>query len=350
MLRSRKILAFISVLSLLHFCVAFEFWAAEQVRCSICKALIKPGSKYLTNDKGQIFCSKACFEKTLPLCSVCGRRISGAYIKGKDGKLFCSEACVSTTWPQCVLCKKRAPIGISIFSEKGQVFFCEICSAKPRCFCCGLPADCSNLDDGRTICGECLKTAVFRKDEILCLAEAVRLDMKEKLSLSTNHHIEYVVVDAKTLNAISPQEQRGVELGLFQYTEKTETTTTTKSDTWGKVKTTESTTVEKQYKIYLLAGISKKKLSEVIAHELAHDWMQEYYSGINDLKIKEGWAEYAASRMNIILKNEIMNLRMEKNPDPIYGDGFRMIKKYTEKTKDPMESLRRFFSESSREK
>jgi CRISPR/Cas system CSM-associated protein Csm2 small subunit len=84
---------------------------------------------------------------------------------------------------------------------------------------------------------------------------------------------------------------------------------------------------EESHTIYFLYGIPENKLREVAAHELAHDWMQAYYPEITDLKTKEGWAEYIASRVNILYGRAKMNLRMKQNRDLIYGGGYRMIKR-----------------------
>ena len=51
------------------------------------------------------------------------------------------------------------------------------------------------------------------------------------------------------------------------------------------------------------------------------------------IKIKEGWAEFVATLVNKTYGNSEMNKRMEVNKNKIYGDGYRMIKKYVQKHK-----------------
>jgi hypothetical protein len=53
--------------------------------------------------------------------------------------------------------------------------------------------------------------------------------------------------------------------------------------------------------------------------------MQMNYKNITDLKIKEGWAEYVASRVNSLYGRDYMNRRREENPSDIYGGGYRYI-------------------------
>jgi hypothetical protein len=80
--------------------------------------------------------------------------------------------------------------------------------------------------------------------------------------------------------------------------------------------------------VYVLYGLPRKKLIEVCGHELAHDWMQENYPKTQDSKLKEGWAEYIATRINELYDQAEMNKRMEENKDPVYGDGYRMVRDF----------------------
>ncbi|HPN85332.1 MAG TPA: hypothetical protein PK821_08365, partial [Victivallales bacterium] len=158
--------------------------------CVVCGKKIAPGAKFLRTQDSKIFCSKGCFVKTLPKCCVCGGLSDGGYLKGSDGKLYCSKACISTTWPSCMSCGEKSDMGATISSERGPSFYCERCMSKPRCFCCGLPDNCSPIADGRMICRECAKDAVQTLDEAVTLVNDVRRVMSETLRLSTEHNIE----------------------------------------------------------------------------------------------------------------------------------------------------------------
>ena len=91
--------------------------------------------------------------------------------------------------------------------------------------------------------------------------------------------------------------------------------------------------------------MSRKKFIEVASHELAHDWMQEYYPKISDLKVKEGWAQYIAWRVNKIYGNLDFNTLIEKNKDPIYGDGFRLINEKAGESDSWLENIKKYFGE-----
>ncbi len=161
------------------------------------------------------------------------------------------------------------------------------------------------------------------------LVNEVRKTMNDKLALSTDHNIFYQVVSQDKLKGKVVHDHQGVEFGLYYFEQVIEKTTTTRKSLTGKKTTgTKEKIKHEKHSIYFLFGIPEKKFREVAAHELAHDWMQENYPNITDIKIKEGWAEYVASLVNNIYGNSEMNKRMELNKNEIYGDGYRMIKKY----------------------
>ncbi|HOK04982.1 MAG TPA: hypothetical protein P5270_06565 [Victivallales bacterium] len=319
----------------------FELYSQDRLKCEFCKKVIQPGKSYIRTSDGRIFCSNACYEKSLPICAICHKPLSGKYLKGNDGKLYCSEKCLSAIWPKCYACSQKSSKGAIIDTERGKLFFCPDCFSKPKCFCCNLPLKTTILNDGRHVCEDCMKDAIIDIKTAEKLMNEVRGLIAEKLKLKTEHLIEYELVDQKTLDTLSPKNQTGMELGLFRYIEETETITTNQN---GK-KISESSKVSKTYKIYMVSHMSKRKFIEVAAHELGHDWMQEYYPRIKELKVKEGWAQYLAYKVNKIYGHDGLNKLIETNKDPIYGDGFRDIKSIAEKSVSPMDSLHKFFME-----
>jgi hypothetical protein len=268
-------------------------FAAEQAagKCATCGKTITPDSNHLVASDGKIYCSNKCFQDSLPLCSLCGKRISQT---------------------------------VTIQGGATRRVFCRACAQKPQCFCCAMPANCSKLDDDRLICPECLKTAVFDAKEIVAVAEEVRQKMKDKLNMFTDHQIRFLRASVTDLDGTTAGRSDIPELGRYLFEELSERTitTTTRGKVTSRVKDEKVTAT---YTIYLLYGLTRDRLVEVAAHELAHDWMQANYPGIEDLKIREGWAEYTASLVNSIYGRDYMNTRMNENPSKIYGDGYRMV-------------------------
>ena len=145
--------------------------------------------------------------------------------------------------------------------------------------------------------------------------------MKKKLDVYTDHEVSFSITDTDAIKSCSNNDSAtGQEQGVFVFQSSIEKTVTKDGEV---VKTVVK---DKSYSIMALYGLSRDKLGEVLAHELAHDWMQENYPDISDLKIKEGWAEFVASRFNDTIGKSGYNARMEFNPNPIYGDGYRLFR------------------------
>lgn len=313
--------------------------AAETLRCSVCGKKIQ--GKYLKAD-GKIFCSQKCFEQTKPVCAACGKRcLQGAY--KKNDKFYCSRQCLETTLPKCALCGKPFQRGIVIKTPEGDKVYCEHCGALPKCFVCSLPAASGiYLEDGRFLGENCRKTALFSEAEATELFEAIRAKTGKDLNWSTPHRIHLRLVDLNTLQKASDNYEPGMEMGLYKYTYTIKTKTETSySLLKGRQENTEVEKTNDRYSILALTGLPKWKFIEVCAHELGHDWMQARYPKIRDLKIKEGWAEYFASRVNEIYGQESLNKRMETNTSTVYGDGYRFIRDYVKE--HGMDGLMQYF-------
>jgi hypothetical protein len=296
------------------------FLQAGVLKCSLCGNRIS--RKYIKDQKGRVYCSKKCYLKSLPKCCKCGKPAS---IHSGE-KYYCSKRCLKSTWRRCASCGKRANKGRLRGLDK--TFLCLECAMKPQCFACSMPGV-FELADGRYICEKCNETAVFKESKAIEIAENVRNIMRDSLLLSTDHNINYHLVSLFELKK-KESGKKVTELGLFKFSmtvERITKTTThgleTKKEIFRKIRS-------ENYDIYFLSGLPLKKLQEVAAHELAHDWMQEQFPNINDDMIREGWAEYVASEVNEILGHSDMNKRMNKNPDEVYGQGYRLIRNYVD--------------------
>ncbi len=303
---------------------------AADMRCASCGKRIGGNQNYLVSED-KTYCSDNCFEASLPKCAVCGRPLKSKGFKGADGRFFCSEKCLRTTWPVCTLCKKHVQNGKLVGGQSGK-FFCDACADGPRCFCCNLPAKCRMLEDGRTVCPECDAQTITDDGAFKALAEEVRRKMKDELGISTDDRIAWRLVDMETLKKLSMNETAYMEMGVYKYETMEEKTILKKTSLLsGEVKTeVKDVVVQERHKIFILDKMPKWKIIEVAAHELAHNWMQKNYPNISDLKIREGWAEYVAAKVNAIYGNEARNLRIRENADETYGGGFRMMEAIAE--------------------
>ena len=155
--------------------------------------------------------------------------------------------------------------------------------------------------------------------------DEVRNTMRFSLGIVTKHPITFSLVDPVTLHRLSgARNEQMSEQGLFRYNAEVERVST--RNFFGR-KTGENVYKKREdIRIFVLDHLPRIRMEHVIAHELAHDWMTAFYPGIKEDWIKEGFAEYIAWRYNQYKKRNEMNRRVENNPDPVYGEGFRKIR------------------------
>ncbi len=343
-MRQRKFIFFsgrgVRLLSFL-FLLPFFLGASEKLKCDWCGKTIGAGKSYY-RIKNKNYCSRPCadksLEQSLPKCSVCSRRIKGGYLTS-NGKTFCSRKCYESTLPECTVCGRRSAEGA--LAADNSFFACPDCLRKPRCFSCQMPTGGRKLHDGRIICPNCSKTAVFNENTARKYFQSVRNDLKYKLGLGTNHPIQFYLIDQETLHRKSRSQSNVVtEQGLFEYLAELEKVVT--RDLLGRKVSEKEEKTSELFNIYVLNGLPKERMEYVMAHELGHDWLVTYFPGIRDLQIKEGFAEYVGWLYNRLHGRDYLNRRIEANTDPVYGKGFRLIKSIADK--EGFDGLKKFLN------
>lgn len=333
LMRQRKFIFFsgrsFRLLSFL-FIFPFPLIASNSLKCDWCKNAIGAGKSYY-RIKNKNYCSRSCadkrLEQSLPECSVCAKRIKGSYLTSND-KIFCSQKCYESTLPECTVCGKRSAAGA--LAADNSFFACPDCLRKPRCFSCQIPTGGRKLHDGRVICPTCSKTAVYNENTARKHFQSVRNDLKYKLGLGTSHPIQFYLIDQETLHKKSRNQSDVVtEQGLFEYLAELEKVVT-RNLLGRKVSEKEEKTSE-LFNIYVLNGLPRERMEYVMAHELGHDWLVTHFPGIRDMQVKEGFAEYVGWLYNKLHNRDYLNKRIEANTDPVYGQGFRMIKDIADK-------------------
>ena len=83
--------------------------------------------------------------------------------------------------------------------------------------------------------------------------------------------------------------------------------------------------------VYILDGMSPCLFKETLAHECGHVWLNDRNSRLNRSGIQEveGFCNLLAYKVLLFEFSEeskTTRQNMLDNPDPIYGDGFRMMK------------------------
>ncbi|MBN2448834.1 MAG: hypothetical protein JXR77_00510 [Lentisphaeria bacterium] len=290
---------------------------AAEVRCSVCGKGIR--GRYLQAD-GQAFCSRECYRRTLPVCAVCGSVIEGKHLR-HDGKTYCSDRCFEQTLPKCSICGQPMRQSVTI---NGRMY-CPAHAELPRCTACGLPvAESLRLPDGRLVCPECHPHLVFET------ADA------EKLYYRAAAVLRRIV--GRDLPLLPPLELAGQDLlpvhqGLDpgtsvheqgRYVREVETTAV---KFFGRT-LREDRRVSRR--IVMLYGLSESAFLGTAAHELAHNLISEWYPRFDREApdwAEEGVCQYVAALVCRRLGLEDRLKEIEAAPDPVYGGGYRSLRK-----------------------
>jgi len=187
-------------------------------------------------------------------------------------------------------------------------------------FACDLPCRGELLPDGRTLCGNCLATAVTDPAEAEKLCREVEREVAGLLGSPGCGRTGFVLCDLATLNRGREIVPGGkYELGRCNYEYRTRTYPGRKPEI-----------VSERCTILILDTLPRDQFIEVAAHEAAHDWLNHHGRSLPP-SWSEGFPEYVASLVNLRHGNGSRNLRMEKNEDPVYGAGFREVKAYADR-------------------
>lgn len=257
-------------------------------------------------------------------CAVCGSEIRGEHYR-KDGRSYCSRTCLAQTFPHCDYCGK--PISgkyqVSGIPGEPQVKLCMDCVDRPRCFACMRPGTGPVLPDGRALCRECAARRLTPEEEKALFAE-IRRRLERLLGAEIPCKLKFYTLDEirfKRRVPKAPSSGLTRELGFCQ----------SRMDISGRSGRRRASGYD--CTIFLLSDLPRRNFIDTAAHELAHHWQYHQYPFLRKvpLDLAEGFAEYAASRMDLVYRQPEMNRRKENNPDPVYGGGYRKFRAMAEK-------------------
>ena len=286
-------------------------------KCDGCGASFT--SNYWTIN-GKKYCQN-CYDKFSLKCDNCGQTLSGKY-NVLEGKNYC-DSCYGQIATRCRICNEIIT-GSYVSDFSGKYKYCKNCyDSYPHCSNCGVPVGTMGvkLGDGRSICPDCYGISVFTQNVADNLFENVKKDMAGQLKLKVNFPVKKItLVDKTRLREI--QKNQNIEyapedkVSGIHYYEKLD----------GNVVKSE---------IYILNGLTPERAFCVIAHEYAHAWQSENCPDGQDIKVREGFAEWVSYKMARAKGYEEEAGILLKTSDPVYGAGLKEIieteKKYGEK-------------------
>jgi hypothetical protein len=219
-------------------------------------------------------------DRVAPKCSLCGRPISGTYLKGHWGEQYCAEHASNA---QCSFCDRITPAAKNLTAD-----------VDPPCSFCRTSAV-ATPDVARKLFHNAILWAGMRGLNIpeaqVPIELVTRPELARLMNSSTCKHL--AITRATTVTTLFGQRV--------------------------------STRVDG---IAILRGLPAKLFQGTCAHELGHAWMRLH--GIDRLasRDEEGFCEYLAHSWyheNLSPESRFYQNRIATNPDPVYGEGFRVF-------------------------
>lgn len=287
--------------------------------CGYCKNPIK--DRDYSYDHGRFY-HVACYQRQYQLiCSHCDRPITDTYIEVDKRKYHeqCYQAYVA---PRCAACGERLTdmYQLDAYGNRYHPFHQDVF---PSCRYCqgyflGHGRGGQIYDDGRAICDHCLATAVTDEDELETLAEEINghLTLYGLNVVLSQITLEFGNLDELQIDHANPHpnptgltrlEQRTAFFGLITESDQTVT---------------------------IAYGMPRAWVISTLAHELTHVWHNQ--NGRLDLESAfcEGSCNYASYLVLQEYEGPLVDyliLSMEQEADPIYGDGYRMVKNWVDR-------------------
>jgi hypothetical protein len=187
------------------------------------------------------------------------------------------------------------------------------------CFSCGriIAKNGLILSDGRQVCEQCQPSVVQTVKQINWVDKKVRSILARVGIDNIPQNVPIEIIDSYQLMKIQGNKeidanQRG--LAMFNQTISN-----------GRTKT--------EHKVFILDYLPKFAFAGVFAHEILHVWQNEY--GISPPKdICEGFCNLGSFAVYSDINNpaalQLID-QMEKSPDPVYGEGYRIVKRHLDK-------------------
>jgi hypothetical protein len=264
----------------------------------------------------------ACYgEEAGLVCAKCGKNIDGEYIISGDKK-YHRECYDNFVLPKCDVCSLPLKGSYTVDSY-GNKYHTTHLNETSKCDCCDrlisktITGGGKALSDGRHICNICYATSVNNQRDI---ERELDLVAQRLIGMGINLNVNKI--------SVAGVDRNGLKKRSAAYTYKMQGYCDSKTEKEfinnKLVKKTDSHT------IYVLNYLPRTGLESVLAHELMHSWIYENTSNAHTDKVREG----ACNFISYLYLKELHSkessdfiIRLDKNPDPVYGEGFREIKK-----------------------
>lgn len=254
-------------------------------------------------------------------CEYCGKPITGSYTE-YQGSNYHTDCFTRSVALRCALCNQiiRGEYIQDFWGNayhkyhQGEAPCCDSCS---RFISPDITGGGVRYDDGRYICAICHKTSVTDIDVIMGLIDEIAGHLADMGMDIDYKGLEVHLIGQDQMKDLAGQASNGLR-GFTDY-----------SHDWRIFKRTGN----RKLNVYFLYGMPRMELISTIAHELTHIYQFNNGRFHNDRTFAEGSCNYAAY---VVLsrypgKNaEFFRNAMMNETDPVYGEGFRRVKRFAE--------------------
>jgi hypothetical protein len=293
---------------LLVFAFSSLLVASGERRCYVCGVTITDHeSYYQVKGSKEVICAR-CYAEA-PRCSLCKLPTAPEDIDPETGA--CSK-CLAKL-PRCLACGKPI-IGTAYrFSTSNGLFCAECKNHRHACDLCGVPVGDTywKYPDGRIICNECGRRAVFDIRVVESIMRDVQKSVEKRLGLRLKRPYELKV-----------HNMSGIGSSEFKDADMPETA----AETLYHGELGSFVVREGKPEIILLFGLPPDLLYEAGAHEYAHAWMSENGYDKLEPEILEGFAQWVAA--DVLRDKGFSNVlsELEARKDSPYGTGYQRLK------------------------
>lgn len=213
----------------------------------------------------------------------------------------------------CTICR-LPPVGLYVLSLYGEAT-CASHPALDRCFFCARPrsrvcAGWSRFTADRVRCPTCSRRAVDTQEQARAYIPDVRREMAG-IGISLCTPVRVGLCDADLIDKAGGSDGSGVCLGL------------THSRAWLDGRADEVLHIE------IARGLPETHFGQVLAHEIGHAWLVQNRATDLDPALAEGVCELFSGawlKRNATAVASALRESLAANPDPVYGDGYRMVR------------------------
>lgn len=260
-----------------------QIWHDSCFVCELCKQKLSTDSTYIEHEQ-RPYHTYCYAQKFLPRCRYCNDPITGPYLEDSWGNRYCAtHQSGLITCPYCSKLIHRTQIDRSMLQNNDH-----------RC------RSCQSTSINSIMQGQPTFTLLFHW-------------INQQGLLYENSRVKLGIVNAHELTSKDSTSEKKV-LGQMRVDVQT--------DGLRRIINTDIT-------VLVLCGLPSTLFQGVAIHELGHAWLKSHHVFGLPLVEEEGFCEFLAYRYylsHLSVESRYYISQIEKNPDAIYGDGFRLIR------------------------